>query len=89
MSPADVSERTCDSGLGLNFENLELSLSRETLLLSRFQFDNLKLGPSCTVFYSAPANYRTVHLIIFQILCFCWDQTIDKFDKSLIKVFFF
>ena len=35
ISPADVSERT-DSGLGLNFENLELSLSRETLQLSRF-----------------------------------------------------
>ena len=33
-SPADVSERT-DSGLGLNFENLEMSLSRETLQLSR------------------------------------------------------
>ena len=36
ISPADVSERT-DSGLGLNFENLELSLSRETLQLSRFE----------------------------------------------------
>ena len=34
VSPADVSERT-DSGLGLNFENLEMSLSRETLQLSR------------------------------------------------------
>merc|ERR1719209_2813227 len=39
-SPADVSERT-DSGLGLNFENLELSLSRETLQLSR---ENLHLS---------------------------------------------
>ena len=35
VSPADVSERT-DSGLGLNFENLEMSLSRETLQFSRF-----------------------------------------------------
>ena len=23
------------------------------------------LGPSCTVLYSAPANYRVVHLVIF------------------------
>ena len=28
-------------------------------------FTYMCLGPSCTVFYSAPANYRVVHLVIF------------------------
>ena len=40
VSPADVSERT-DSGLGLNFENLEMSLSRENLQLSRSVLERL------------------------------------------------
>ena len=40
VSPADVSERT-DSGLGLNFENLEMSLSRENLQLSRSDLERL------------------------------------------------
>ena len=28
-------------------------------------FTYIGLGPSCTVFYSAPANFRVVHLVIF------------------------
>ena len=50
VSPADVSERT-DSGLGLNFENLEMSLSRENLQLSRSDLERLfgKKEKLCTL----------------------------------------
>ena len=34
-------------------------------------FTYMCLGPSCTVFYSAPANYRVVHLVIFYWYWYC------------------
>ena len=57
-------------------------------------FTYMCLGPSCTVLYSAPANYRVVHLVIFIcllllligsddcVLCWC---IFCPFQKALFQ----